>query len=163
MINKTRKLTLQDLQAFKVLRLEALKTNPESFGSHYARELTYEDAKFQRLLRNNANNFVFGAFDNEHIIAMAGFYVANDIGNIWGVFTKPEYRGQRISKHLMKKVLTEAKQMPNVQKIQLGVTSESPAAVGLYKSMGFVTYKVAEDPITHGDFSMCEILMELQL
>uniref|UniRef100_A0A2A4YRZ1 N-acetyltransferase domain-containing protein n=1 Tax=OCS116 cluster bacterium TaxID=2030921 RepID=A0A2A4YRZ1_9PROT len=62
---------------------------------------------------------------------------------------------------MMIEIIAEAKANLKVSKIQLGVTSESAAALGLYKAVGFVTYNIEADTIVHGEFSMCEILMEL--
>lgn len=158
---KIRKLLASDLLSFKQLRLEALQTNPESFGSHYARELAFSEQDFAVRIAANDQKFVLGAFDDAQLVAIAGFYMVEDIGNIWGVFTTPEYRGQRISKQMMVKIIDQAKANPKVSKIQLGVTSKSAAALGLYKAVGFMTYNIEADAIVHGEFSMCEILMEL--
>lgn len=97
---KIRKLLASDLLSFKQLRLEALQTNPESFGSHYARELAFSEQDFAMRIEANDQKFVLGTFDDEQLVAIAGFYMVEDIGNIWGVFTTPEYRGQRISKQI---------------------------------------------------------------
>ena len=160
---KMRKLLASDLQSFKQLRLEALQTNPESFGSHYARELAFTDQDFAARIEANEQKFMLGAFDGKLLVAIVGFYKVEDIGNIWGVFTTPEYRGQGISKQMMGEIIDIANADINMHKIQLGVTSESAAALGLYKAVGFETYSIEADAITHGEFSMCEILMELSV
>ena len=54
-----RRLTPQDWQIWKQLRLEALKNAPESFGSSYEEELRWSDLEFQNEI-NKSN--IFGAF-----------------------------------------------------------------------------------------------------
>lgn len=158
-----RKLDVVDLAEFKRLRLDALQTNPESFGSHYAREAAFDDEEFANRLRVDDENFIWGGFYGGLLVAMTGFYVVKDVGNIWGVFTSPDHRGKKISKQLILQIIADAEVNPNLVKIQLGVTSDSAAALGLYKSVGFETYSVEADAIQHGEFSLCEILMELHL
>lgn len=167
MLVKTRKLVADDLAEFKRLRLEALQTNPESFGSHYERELAYEDAKFAELIANNSSRFVWGAFDADKLVATMGLYNsaedAADIVTIWGVYTSPQYRGKKISKQMILQIIADVKANPKISKIQLGVTTQSKAAIGLYKNVGFKTYKIEEGAIVHGDLSLCEVLMELSV
>ncbi|MBL1420009.1 MAG: GNAT family N-acetyltransferase [Alphaproteobacteria bacterium] len=158
-----RKLTIADLAEFKRLRLDALQTNPESFGSHYAREAAFDDEEFANRLRVDDDNFIWGGFEGGLLVAMAGFYVVENVGNIWGVFTAPDHRGRGISKQLIMQIIADAKVNPSLVKIQLGVTSDSEAALGLYKAVGFETYSIEADAIQHGEFSMCEILMELSV
>lgn len=162
-----RKLNPQDLQAFKQIRLEALQTNPESFGSNFAREMAYEDSKFLQLMVSDDSRYILGMFDDDALVSTMGVFSPNgspaDVVAIWGVYTMPEFRGQKISKQILLRVIEDAKSNPALNKIQLGVTDASVAAQALYKSAGFETYAVEADAIVHGELSMCEILMELDV
>ncbi|MGL1921699.1 MAG: GNAT family N-acetyltransferase [Hyphomicrobiales bacterium] len=162
-----RKLDTSDLMEFKRLRLEALKTNPESFGSNYAREAKYDDAKFLTLMQADETRYILGAFDGEILVSTMGIFNEPqneaEIASIWGVFTSPSHRGQKIAKQLIKNIIKNAAANPALSKINLGVTSKSEAAQKLYKSVGFMTYAVEENAIIHDDLSMCEILMSFDL
>lgn len=153
---KIRKLTPVDVHEYARLRLEALQTNPESFGSDYARENGFSTADFLRRIEQGDYRFVLGAFDDGELVSTVGIYRVEDFINIWGVYTTPSHRGQKISKGLMSELIEGLIGDDDLRKVRLGVTAESLAAQALYKRMGFEVY------IDEADTS-CEILMELDI
>ena len=101
-----KQLTAEDWKIWKELRLEALKNSPESFGSSYEEEVNQPDLDFQNSL---IKSDIFGVFVDNSLVSCAGFYSLNSAktkhrGIIWGMYTRPEYRGQGIATIVYQKV-----------------------------------------------------------
>ncbi|MCJ8322703.1 MAG: GNAT family N-acetyltransferase [Rhizobiales bacterium] len=159
-----RKLCAADLAEFKALRLYALATSPESFGSNYAREAAYSDDKFVHLMQADEARFILGGFKQGNLVAMMGIMKLDQISaQIWGVFARPEIRGQGIAKSLLKRIIATAHENSKTKYIRLGVTPRSPAAIGLYEKMGFERYEVEAGNDTDCGAIECEILMKISL
>ena len=80
---------------------------------------------------------IFLAYDDEVPIGCASFkYFEDGIAEVKRVYVKPEYRGQGISKLLMKKLEEKAKELGYL-KLILETGAKFQAAIGLYKSIGF--------------------------
>ena len=65
-----RQLTPTDAEAFRELRLEGLRLNPEAFGSLYEFEKDQPLEKYSGWL---ASSTIFGAYQNSHLIGTASF------------------------------------------------------------------------------------------
>ncbi len=69
-----RTLTVDDAGEWLRLRLEALKGDPEAFGASFEeyQSLSLEDVK--KRLWSSHDAFVMGAFEDDRLAGMAGFY-----------------------------------------------------------------------------------------
>jgi ribosomal protein S18 acetylase RimI-like enzyme len=129
-----------DWQAWKELRLEALKNVPEAYGSSFEEESSWSDQEFQNCI---ARNNIFGAFDNEQLIGSVAFYNLGLIktkhkGMIWGVYVKSEYRGRSIADQLMESVIAYAKS--RILQLHLCCVTKNQAAISFYQKHGFKIY-----------------------
>ena len=81
-------------------------------------------------------------------------------GFIWGVFVYNEYRGKGIGKQLMDVCIEKASNLSGLQKILLGASHVSNAALSLYKKMGFKEYgRETNAMIWDGEY-IDEVLLE---
>lgn len=142
-----RLLTPADAQTYWGLRLEALETEPESFGesAEEHRQTTIEDAA-RRLAANAKDNFVYGAFRRGQMVGMAGFFrhdiiKARHKGRIWGVYVRPACRSQGIGRALLAALLQSIKAI-GVEQVSLTVVRGQEAARNLYLSLGFKPYGI---------------------
>src|SRR5689334_1246079 len=95
-----RPLDPSDAQALQSLRLEALESCPEAFASSYEEEASLPLETVRDRIPSTGLNAIFGAFAEGHLVGMAGFAVQDRIkarhkGVMWGVYVKPERRGQK--------------------------------------------------------------------
>ncbi len=148
-----------DTEAFRAIRLEALKTSPESFGSDYATESQRPPEWFAERL---SEGVMFGAFHGEELLGIAGFYVEPAIrrahkGVLWGVFVRPKARSAGVARRLAETVLAHAE--GKVEQVNLCVERGNMHARRLYASLGFVEYGLEKNAIRIGDRYFDDVMM----
>ena len=148
-----------DTEIFREIRLEALKTAAESFGSDYATESTRPLEWFAERL---AGCDVFGAFQGEELLGIAGFFIEPTIqrahkGVLWGVFVRSKARSAGVARRLTETVLAHAE--GKVEQINLCVERGNMHARRLYASLGFVEYGLEKNAIKIGDRYYDDVLM----
>lgn len=141
-----RKLTGNDAEAFRDLRLKGLRHHPEAFGSSYEEEEPRSLEEWRaRLSRDARQAFVAGAWEGDVLAGTIGFYRNEQIksrhkGNIWGVYVDSEHRRQGIAAKLLHYVLQEAAGLEGLTRVLLTVQADNEAAVRLYEAFGFTVY-----------------------
>lgn len=152
-----------DAEAFRTIRLAALTTAPEAFGSTYDREAARPVSAFADWLGSSA---VFGAFDNRRIVGMAGFQqeagpkVAHK-AFVWGFYVEPDWQGRGVGSALVAALIEEARDV--VEQLTLTVVESNDAAIALYTKFGFVAYGTEPRALKTSAGYANEILMALPL
>lgn len=140
-----RRLTPDDAEASRKLRLRALQDHPEAYGAAYeeAAQLTIEDFA-QRL----ATGVTLGAFDADVHVGTVFINInmrskTQHQARINAMYVAPEARGKGVGKHLIQAALGYLRQnVPQVEDVLLSVAVGNAAAKALYAKMGFVTWGV---------------------
>ncbi len=164
-----RLLTEDDTEALWNLRLRALQDNPEAFGSTYEETLQRGKESFrQRLRQPHAETFFIGAFEEESLMGMVGFFRESGTkdqhkGYIISMYTAPEQRGRGIGKALLAEAIAQARKIPGVDQLLLAVVTTNTAARQLYRSLGFEVYGLEPRALKYGDQYWDEELMILRL
>lgn len=137
-----RSLTPDDAGEWLRLRIEALERDPRAFSASLDeyRSLTIDEVK-QRLW-SSEDAFVVGAFEQNQLFGMAGFFrekgpKTRHKGRIWGVYVTPETRGKKLGRKIMEQVLEHGWTIKGVEQILISVSTTQEAAVNLYRSLGF--------------------------
>lgn len=132
-----------DAPTFWRLRLAALQSEPvgfaESTAEHEALGVAGTEARIEA---GNGENFVMGAFDAGQLIGTAGFYreqkeKRRQIGWIWGVFVREDYRRKGIGRALISSAIEQARQVPGLVAIHITTAITQTAARKMYANMGF--------------------------
>jgi RimJ/RimL family protein N-acetyltransferase len=162
------KLPPEKWQAYKALRLRALRDDPQAFSESFQKAVAYPDERWQqRAAEGYAGKVSLMVFasEGEQLVGMMGvFFPPHDPGMalIVGMYVVPEARGKGISKQLMAALLRELKANPGINKAALSVNKGQLAAVKLYESFGFKL--VGEENTQLGDGKYYDAyLMELLL
>jgi RimJ/RimL family protein N-acetyltransferase len=160
---RVRRLVPSEGAEYREIRSEALRLNPESFGSTF-------DAENVRPLEHFSGRVascpVFGAFRGVEIVGMAGFLGregAKDAhkGYLWGMYVRAGARNAGVGRRLAEAVIEYARQ--HVEVLQLDVVSENESARRLYASLGFVEYGIERKALKHGGRYYDQVLMSKDL
>ena len=140
-----RPLNENDAHSFQELRLKGLQEHPDAFASTYEREIAYSMEFVAERLRRTAestNNFTLGAFREEELLGLVGFYrktgeKEEHRGHIWGMYVRSDEQGKGIGKALLADAIERAESLPGLGQIELCVVTRNRQARGLYASLGF--------------------------
>lgn len=141
-------------QDYKVLRLEALATDPQAFEASYdelhAKPDTYWTERLQDVAEGKGSWLLF-AKREQRLVGMIGALIAEErhIANITAVFVAEEERGWGIGTGLMSAILRELRQDRSIQRLRLYVNTSQTAAMHLYDRFGFRI--VVADRARYGD------------
>ena len=141
-------------QDYKILRLQALATDPQAFEASYdelrAKPDTYWTERIQDVVERRGSWLLF-AKREQRLIGMVGALTADErhIANISAVFVAREARGLGIGTELMSALLSELRQERSIHRLRLYVNASQTAAVHLYDRLGFLI--VETDRATYGD------------
>lgn len=160
-----------DADKFWSLRLRALRDEPQAFGSSYeaaeARPQAEKQAQFANSIKG-PDNFIVGAFDGETLVGIMGLYRESGPkmqhrANIRGVYVGPEARGQGVAKRLLGQLIEQARTIPGLEQLHLGVVTAQTAARKLYLAQGFKVYGTEPNALKIDGNYFDEDLMILRL
>lgn len=158
---KITKLSSDEWQKYRDLRLEALQTDPHAFGSSYAQECESPGTQW----RARIDNLWFALLD-DCIVGMIGLLQDSGPGahrgQVISLWVKPAYRGQGIGKKLgqhMQAFVTAQ----GLRKLYLHVTSTQEGAIKLYKACGFTHVGLFKNHVFYGDVYFDTCVMEWQV
>jgi ribosomal protein S18 acetylase RimI-like enzyme len=154
---------MADAALFRDIRLEALRTNPEAFGSSFDVESAQPSSWFSDRL---GSSVVLGAFRDTELVGIAGFVVQQGQksahkGLLWGMYVRPNARAIGVGRRLVEAILDVARQ--HVELIQLSVVHDNAPARRLYASLGFVDYGLEKNALKQGGRYYDEVLMAKDL
>lgn len=145
---------------YKKIRLEALETDPQAFGSAFEEEEKLTEEEWRRRIQG----VLFAFFDGQ-IVGIASVVFQNrvkigHIANIYGVYVKPAFRRKGVGKKLLEAALEEVMRNKKIDKVKLTVNPLQTEAVRLYEDMGFTAVGTMKKEIKIGDVYYDEVLME---
>jgi len=135
-----RRLSGDDVAAYRDIRLEGLVAEPAMFGASFEEDSALGDGDWRAAL---GRNFTFGAFEGPALGGVASYSIEGGTkvkhrGHLFGVYVRPQYRGTGVARLLLEALIASAR--TNVRFLYLQVTQESTRAVRFYERMGFVIY-----------------------
>lgn len=157
------KLAPEDWQQYKRIRLEALKRDPQAFGSSLAETQQRPDSHWQERLGEalaGTKNWLLFAKEDDRIIGLIGAYrtAQQDVVEIYSVYVTQAGRRHGAATALMSSILQEVEKPGFFRKAVLSVTASQAAAIALYQKFGFqiVDTKTAVmgDEISHQGYIM---------
>ncbi|TMW70330.1 GNAT family N-acetyltransferase [Alteribacter natronophilus] len=162
------RLTEEHAEKLRRLRLEALKTNPESFSSSYEEEKHYTVEKYRRRLASSTA-VTLGYFHNAHQLAGMVSVVENEKlkmrhrADVFGMYVSPDVRGRGAGRNLLEEAIGTALRLREVEQLHLAVVKTNTPAVKLYRSLGFQEYGLEERALRVNGTYYDELLMVLSL
>jgi len=157
-----------DLEAFRELRLEALRENPASFGSDYAvSKAQPKEFWIGRLYLGSEEGKVFFATHKDDPVGMCGIMLGTSPktrhnGTIWGVYIKRDWQGQHIARELIELCANWGREH-GVKLLKLAVVANNASAIRCYTGCGFSVYGIDPQAICFEGKYYDELLMSRQL
>ncbi|MCL4530034.1 MAG: GNAT family N-acetyltransferase [Chloroflexi bacterium] len=134
-----------DAQAYRELRLEALRSHPDAFSADYAvneqRPMTFWAERMRSL---GDENTMFFAVHEIDLIGMCGIFRGDSpktrhSASIVSVHVKSGWRGLRIADELIATCIEWARQH-EIKIVKLGVNAANASAIKCYERCGFTAY-----------------------
>jgi ribosomal protein S18 acetylase RimI-like enzyme len=162
------KLSVDEWQAYRQLRLEALQDSPQAYGSTYQEQANRPDSFWQnRLIQAEIGDtdWLLFARYRQQLVGMIGAYrdKTSDpedgtlAATIVSVYVSPAWRGRGISQLLMDEMLDTLKQK-GIQRAHLAVCKDQKAALKLYENSGFILVGIVNnlmgDGLLHDEYLM---------
>jgi ribosomal protein S18 acetylase RimI-like enzyme len=162
-----RQLTEADVEIYRTLRLTCLCESPHAFTSSSEEFSQRTLDSIAQQLRGH-ENFTLGAFEDEQLVGMVGFYRETVLklrhkGNIVSLYVRPESRSRGIARALLVEAITRARRLPDLKQLLLGVVVTQTTAKRLYESLGFSVYGREPHAVKIGDEYFDEEFMLLNL
>lgn len=138
-----RQLKEEDWRYFAQIRLKALKTDPQVFGSNYEMESKMTEEDWKSRLRAN-DSAIFMLFDSgETPIGITGVSVFRDdplrkTAIFWGSWLEPDYRGKGLSELIYKTRIDWAKNFPGIERIIVSHRASNISSKYANQKHGFV-------------------------
>ncbi len=154
-----RRLGIIDVADYRSIRLAALQGEPDAFGSVYEVEAARPSSAFAERLDTS---IIFSAYAGGDIVGMAGLKQEAGLkdrhkGFVWGMYVRPNARGQGIGAALLAAIIGGAEQI--VEQLTLTVVQGNNAALSLYEKYGFRAYGVEPRALKTAAGYSDEILM----
>lgn len=163
-----RPLESDDFPAFLEIQREALLQAPEVFGSDYdwfeGLSILSKEQKYEKYM-NFPYQYLLGAVDGQgKILGMIGYSGQEQSklkhkGRLWGLFVLKDHRGRGTATKLVRSVIETAKDILEVEQIQLSVSTSNEASYGLYLRLGFVVWGTELRAMKIGDSYVDEYSM----
>jgi GNAT superfamily N-acetyltransferase len=157
---RTRRITRDEWERARELRLRALVDAPDAFGSTLDEERAQGEAEWIGWIEGwtGSRNALFVAEDGERWVGMAVGSRAGDEpdAHLYGMWVEPSRRSSGIGASLVEQVLGWARTW-DARSVILGVTETNAGAAAFYEHLGFVDTG-ERDPLREGSELRVRIL-----
>lgn len=160
---------LEDVEAFRALRLESLRLHAEAFGQdHAAAAAEGVDYWVDRLRQNTGDaGAIFFAEAGEGLVGMVGVrlgYAPKAAHNalIWGVYVRAEWRGLKVADTMIESCIDWAAGR-GARLVKLAVVTTNTAAIRCYARCGFTVYGIEPEALLVNGMYHDELLMTRRL
>lgn len=128
--------TLDDWQAMRDIRLEALRDAPDAFASTYDRETAFEAAEWHQRATRDGSFLAFIPGLAEPAGLVGGFEQEPGVAELVSMFVRSQARGHGVGEALIDAVAAWARNR-NAASVHLWVTETNKPAIRLYERCGF--------------------------
>ena len=154
-----RRIGADDVEAFRRIRLEALREEPSAYASSYEDSVVLTDEDW----RNRMREPVFVAFRADEPVGLAGLVRQRSSkmahrANIVMVYVRKSQRGTGVADGLIDAVIEEARAMGIVQ-LELAVTAENLSAARFYRRKGFAEIGRVPGALMHEGRELDDLMM----
>lgn len=162
-----RRLTPEDAEQYRELRLIALQTDADAFSTDFTEA---SERPLSATVNNLANPsaVTFGAYDEGRLLAMMTLLrlsgkKTGHRAEVVAVYAAEEARGSGIAPELFNHLLAYAREDDGLEQLELAVNSANPRAIRFYERFGFQRIGITPNAQKAEDRYIDELLMVLKL
>ena len=160
------RLSPEFFNAYREVRLRALREEPHAFQSSYEEEVARSDAEWTRERLDNPLVAMFCAVEGENVLGTCGCRFEERIkvrhkAMLIAVYVIPEARGRGLARSLSEEALRHAFARDQIDTVQLTVTGGNEPALRLYESLGFESWGEEPAAVRLADRDVSKIHMDL--
>jgi len=136
---RIRRLTLEDSDLLRTLRLRALSDAPSAFGSTYEREEAFTDQEWPRRLRTDGHPHAVCERPDGTAVGLAALvqdWADATVGHLMAMWVAPEARGSGAADLLIDRVVEWARNA-GMARLRLHLTEGNARAERAYERNGF--------------------------
>jgi ribosomal protein S18 acetylase RimI-like enzyme len=150
-------------QAWRDVRLEAVRLHPEAFGGSFEEEKQSSEEDWRRGLRQRTALAYreHGAISGIAVYAQAAAMKVRHRANLYSMYVRPQARGRGAGGALVQAVLSEAR--GRVLQVHVNVVTTNDRARRLYERHGFTIYGTEPRALRVEDSFYDEYLMVCRL
>ncbi len=166
------RLVADHVEAYRALMLEAYELAADAFTST-AEERRAEPMSWwlKRIASPSGLNVAFGAVDRQaggRLVGTVGLEFSakpktRHSALVLGMYVTPAARGRGLAAQLMQAAVAEARSRPGLRSLTLTATEGNEAAIGLYRSIGFVAWGVEPEAILTPSGFKGKVFMNMDL
>lgn len=139
---KIKQLIEDEWLEFSRIRLQALSTDPQVFGSNHEKESQLTEAEWRSRLRAE-DNAIFLIYENENAVGITCVSIDREdptrkTALLWGSWLAPSCRGRGLSEMMYRARIDWAKRQPTVEKIIVSHRASNLASKRANQKHGFV-------------------------
>lgn len=162
-----RRLQATDLDAYRVLRQQALHECPSAFSATPETEQTLADAQLLARFESTPGQAMWGAWNDGRLCATLGMYREQSAklahkAMLYAMYVATDVRGLGTGGRLLQAAQRHGQAL-GLRWLLLGVNADNTAALRLYESAGFAAYGREPEAITVDGRFFDELLMALRL
>ena len=166
MTYEIRRLGPADAEAYRLVRLDALRLHPEAFSTDYADEAALSPAQWADRL-TIPGLIRFGGFARNDLVGLAGLHLHSGAkqrhkAELFSMYVDVAHRGTGLARLLVASVIDEAREAGALV-LHLSVTVGDVPAQQFYRRMGFVVYGIERRSLFVNGVFHDEELMALDL
>jgi len=163
-----RRLTPEDAEAFRALRLAGLEESPAAFGSSPDVESEHDLELIRARLAPGQDDATFGAFGGDALVGVVGLHRPTHTkglhrGQVWGMYVAPAHRRAGAGRALVEALVAYARGCHGLAWLDLGVGVTNDGARALYESLGFSAWGIERDSLRVDGAPVDEAYMSLEL
>jgi ribosomal protein S18 acetylase RimI-like enzyme len=158
-----RKVTAEEWEIYRDIRLTALRDAPSAFGSTYAGEVTFTEQDWLRRITGSCCLFAHlpEVQDRRPVGLGGGYQETPGVAELVSMWVDPRARGRRVGEALIAAVADWARAETEAKTLHLWVTESNKSAIRLYERYGFKP--TGERQPLPSDPALSEFAMSLDL
>lgn len=156
-----------DLTAYRDIRLEALQSHPEAYGSDYADQFADPESVWAGRIRGSldgiASRILLAETDAGDLVGLSAVYREKGAkvchsGTLVSVYVRPPWRGRGIAEQMIDRVADWCASV-GIRILRLTVVTSNVPAIRCYARCGFVVCGIQRETIRVGTQYHDELLM----